>query len=136
MSKKTTIEKISRYKNYMIKYYKELWVVNWCWGDWGYKFDKVINYVIHFLEKREGYDSDKWDKLKQDINRVCAEHDIDYFLKKWFFKSNFIFAKNIFLLCKNWTNFVEKSFIFILIFVCLNLFWIRFYIKKNKNLTL
>ena len=125
----STIEKIARYSDEKIELYKKEWIINGCGGKGSFKFDKIISFVIDFLQKREGYDAEKGKKLKRDINRVCAEHDIDYFLHIWFFKSNFIFAKNIFLLCKNWTSFVEKSFLFIIIFFWLNIFWLKYYLK-------
>ena len=123
-----TIEKISRYdlsKTDIFKLKKE-WKINW----WGWKgwvnFSKIIE---NNLKNFHNFNDKKLIKLWKDIQVLCFEHDLDYFYKKWFYLSNFIFARWIARLIKNWANIFERFLIFFITFHLLNKFGRKYYDK-------
>jgi hypothetical protein len=98
------------------------WHINWCGWEW-INIDDFLREGIHKLKE---YDKDLSDKLYEDIRIICLLHDRNYFLKKWFYYSNFLMARDIFLLL-NWTSFFDRLFISIWLFFILNKFWKKFY---------
>lgn len=127
-----TIEKILKYNfcKVTIRVYKENWIINGCgWKGW-VDFSEIIKI---FFEKFEKYNDEKIVQLWEDIEQLCYEHDYDYFIQKWFLKSNFDFAFWVFRLIKSWTNFSERFLIFIIIYFLLNKYWKKYYEKNSEN---
>lgn len=121
-----TIEKISRYSDDTIREWKEKGYINWCGWKWWVNFSDIIELLFKNFEKFA------WEKIQNlwaDIERLCAEHDLDYEYKKWFYLSNYIFAKWVKNLIKSWTSTSERFVIFLIIFFLLNRFWKNFYKK-------
>lgn len=121
------IEKLKRYSDDEIFKGKNKKIINWCWGSGGVNFSQIIRY---FLKNFERFDKKYYHKLFADIERLCDEHDLDFYHKKWFKKSNFIFAFWVFKLIKSWTKFSERFVIFIVIFYLLNKYWKKYYEKS------
>lgn len=124
MGKIRTIEKIKRYSDSEVETGYRQWIINGCWGKWWINFSKIIK---NNLEDLKNYKKEKYFELFDDIERLCAEHDLDYHYKKWFRKSNFIFALNLFRLIKSWTSFLERLMIFFVIYFLLNKYWKKYY---------
>lgn len=121
-----TIEKILKYNfcKVTIRVYKENWIINGCGGKWWVDFSEIVEI---FFKKFEKYNNEKIVQLWEDIEQLCYEHDYDYFIQKWFKKSNFDFAFWVFKLIKSWTNFSERFLIFIIIYFLLNKYWKKYY---------
>lgn len=126
------IEKILKYNfsKKTIEEYKKSWIINGCgWKGW-VDFSKIIEI---FFEKFEKYNDGKIIQLWEDIEQLCFEHDYDFYIQKWFKKSNFDFAFWVFKLIKSWTSFLERFVIFIIIYFLLNKYWKKYYYKNSKN---
>lgn len=121
------IDKLKRYSDDEVFKGKNKKIINWCWGSGGVNFSQIIRY---FLKNFESFDKKYYHKLFSDIERLCDEHDLDFYYKKWFKKSNFIFAFWVFKLIKSWTKFSERFVIFIVIFYLLNKYWKKYYEKS------
>lgn len=123
-----------RYTKKEMNVAKELNLVNGCGGD-GSAFD--FDVILEDLEKCKNYKVAFLGTLKKDVQKLCNEHDLDYFLQIGFIKSNFIFCKNIYKLVKSWTKFRERFYIAFILFLLLNIFGKEYYKKakiKNKEL--
>ena len=123
-----TIEKIKRYSDFEIELGYRRWIINGCWGKWWINFSKIIK---NNLEDFKNYKKEKYSELFEDIERLCAEHDLDYHKQKWFRKSNFIFAFNLFRLIRSWTSFLERLMIFFVIYFLLNKYWKKYYFSQE-----
>ena len=105
-------------------------IANWCWGKWGMNFDKIIAKNIRYIPT---YNLEKKKKFLKDLKRICVEHDVDFRLKLWFYKSNYKFAKKIYKLMKSWTTFKERFWVAFLCFTLLCKYWRKFYsVKENQ----
>ena len=131
---KRTIEKILKYNfsEKQIEEMKKSWIINGCgWKGW-VDFSEIIKI---FFEKFENFKNEKNLELWSDIEKLCFEHDYDFYIWKNFKKSNFDFAFWVFRLIKSWTNFLERFLIFVIIFFLLNKYWKIYYfsqkVKKN-----
>ena len=128
--KKETIRGILTYKftPFEESALMECEIANWCWWKWWVDFDEIIARNISYIPK---YDPNKKKKFFQDLKRICIEHDVDFRLKLWFVKSNYRFAKKIFLLMKSWTTLKERFVIALICFFLLCRFWKKFYYLKK-----
>ena len=119
-----TIKKILEYDltSSQIDYLKKAWIINWCWWEWWFNIEPLIK---DYIENISWYDKEKWKKLFEDIRQICYEHDIDFRFKRWFYYSNYIFAKKIYKLFHKLWNQFKISF---LVFVLLNKYWKKYYI--------
>lgn len=124
MEKIRKIEKIKRYSDSEVEEGYRKWIINWCWGKWWVNFSKIIK---NNLKDLKNYDKEKYSELFDDIERLCAEHDLDYYKQKWFRKSNFIFAFNVVRLIGSWTSLLERITIFLVIYFLLNKYWKKYY---------
>ena len=102
---------------------EEAWIVNWCGGKWWVDFDKILRDNLEIIP---WFDKEKAFNLFTDIKLICFEHDIDFRFKKWFYLSNFMFAKKIFKLLHKFPIKYRFSIAWIC-FVLLNRFWKEFY---------
>lgn len=107
-------------------------IINGCWGQWGFNFDKFIDDNICLIP---WFKENKKKKFFADLKEICYEHDLDFRLKRGFFYSNFKFVRKIYLLItrakKKWAKkrhaFVWTSVLFIL----MNRHWKEFYNPKK-----
>ena len=127
-----TIEKIRRYTDAEIEQGKKDWIINGCGGQGWFNFDEMLDFFIEKVEKFEWYNVYKLPDLITDLRVLCSEHDLDFHYKKWFYKSNFIFAWGVARLIQNWTSFTEKIWVFILLFTLMNKYSKKYYLKCNK----
>ena len=121
-----TIEKILKYNfsEKEIEEMKNVWIINGCGWKWWVDFSEIIEI---FFEKFENFKNEKNLELWSDIEKLCFEHDYDFYIWKNFKKSNFDFAFWVFRLIKSWTNFLERFLIFVIIFFLLNKYWKKYY---------
>lgn len=104
------------------QYYFEKWIINWCgWKDW-FSFDSLMDNIKSF----KWFDLEKLQALKDDIREICYIHDLDFYEKNWFYKSNFLFAYRLARLL-TFTWFFERLLIFIVAFLLLNKYWKKYY---------
>ena len=124
------IWKIKRYSDFEIEAAIEIGICNWCgWQGW-FNFSDFIEKIKSF----ENFDKNEFENLKKDLRRLCNEHDLDYFLQKWFYKSNLIFAFQVTRLIKSWTTFWEKIIVLFTLTFVLNKFWKKYYKKANEKI--
>ena len=119
-----TIEKILKSSWYTKEYLLEQrawWITNWMWPKW--------TSITKFLKKLPNFESDKKNRLLDDLDLVSDIHDLAY-LKWWwiidFFKANDIFIRNVLDLFY-WTSRTARFFLFIILFYWLNTIWIRYF---------
>ena len=124
-----TIEKILL-KNNMTKEFvidlKTKWVSNWCWGQWGFNFDKFLIKVQKFFN----FDYKKFFSFKNDMWIICWIHD-NKFTLWWnfidFICANLQFANDVTSII-HWTWFIRKFFVFLSTFFWTMIFWYRYFI--------
>lgn len=125
-----TIETILEYKlsSEEISNLLNCWIMNGCGGKWWQNFDKILKDNLALIK---WFDIKKQNLLFYDIRLICYEHDIDFRFKKWFFLSNFKFAKKVYKLLifakKKWVNKKQAFSIALIIFILLNRYWKKFY---------
>lgn len=121
-----TIEKIQKYNltGFQIQKLKEAEIINGCWWKWWVNFSDIIESNLNSFKN---FDKNKVSALWKDIELLCHEHDLDYFTKKWFTSSNFVFALWVFKLIKNWTKLWERITLFLVIFFLLQKYWKKYY---------
>lgn len=131
-----TIDSLLRYKftDKQIEALKELNIINWCWGNKGFKF---IN-LKKRIEKLPFLDKDRIDSLYTDIEQLCNyNHDIEFYLWGWFIdyiKANYLFVLNIIWLLR-WTSIRWRVVLFLLMLLGLLLFgWKYFNWWKRKDI--
>lgn len=124
-------------RRYLLKY----WYINWCWGKGGINFSAFMDEAI---ENLKWFDINYFIALKNDLEKLCTEHDIDFWL--WgtiidFYKANFSLAYKIFKLLewkKYWkkiNNFLGRFFIFLTILYLINKYGKKyFYFWKKRTL--
>ena len=129
-----TIEKILEYnlntkEIYWLKYWE---IINWCWWKGWQDFNKILKDNLALIK---WFDIKKQNYLFYDIRLICDEHDVEFRFKKWFYMSNFRFAKKIYKLLtlakKKWITKKEAFIIASIVFVLLNRFWKEFYFTKK-----
>lgn len=113
------------------------WIVNWCGGKKGFKFDYLFRIAKWIIWKSNKIRLEKVSKLFKDMKLLCSfTHDIDFYLWWWikeFYKANIVFIIWILQLL-HWSNWYIKILIFILLFLWLNIFWLfHFHFTKNKR---
>lgn len=62
---------------------------NGCGWKWWVNFSDIIEANLNSFKN---FDRNKVSALESILNPLCHEHDLDYFFKKWFTSSNFVFA--------------------------------------------
>ena len=101
---------------------------NWCWWKWGIDFDNLMEALPYFRQ-------DKGQKLMQDLRLVCCLHDL-CFTRWWnwkdFLKCNWQFAKNVYQLI-NWTKWIYRIIIFIVLFLWTTLFGKKYFNWWSKK---
>lgn len=100
-------------------------IINWCGGEGSFSFDEFLEKNIEVLDM---FIHDKKTELLCDLRRICEEHDIDYFFKNWFTKSNLIMAIKVFKLL-HWIPFMKRFLICSVLFFMLQKNWKVFYNK-------
>ena len=75
------------------------------------------------------YDPKKAHDLIDDIRELSVEHDIQYTFKMWFYRSNFKFAKKLYLLL-HWSGW-KRLWVAFIAFLILNKCWKKLYFSKN-----
>ena len=107
------------------------WIINWCWAKGWINFDKIIEWNIRLIPM---FNNDKARQLFQDIRQICYEHDLDFRFKKWFYKSNYKFARKLYRLLREakieWVTKGQAWWISTTAFYLLNKNW-----KPAYNLT-
>jgi len=73
------------------------WIINWCWAKGGIDFDVIIEQNIKLIP---AFNNDKAKQLFNDIRQICYEHDLEFRFKKWFYKSNYKFARKLYRLLR------------------------------------
>ena len=119
------INKILRY-NFTETQKKEMlksWIVNWCWGKWWFRFDDFIQDNIKYFPNFI-----KSNNFINDVYELCIEHDYDFSNNKWFYKSNYYFARWIFKLT-GWTTIMHRLMLSLIIFLLLCKYWKKYYSK-------
>ena len=126
IKKQRTIEKIQKYNlsDFQIQKLKEAEIINGCGWKWWVNFSYIIEANLNSFKN---FDRNKVSALWKDIELLCHEHDLDYFTKKWFTSSNFVFALWVFKLIKNWTKLWERITLFLVIFFLLQKYWKKYY---------
>lgn len=99
---------------------------NWCWAEWGFKFSLLKDR----LKELDFFDSEKLDSLYNNIEtNLCNPHDNDF--ANWWWILDFIRANlnfSIWLLrILHWTSVKSKIIIFLISFIGLNIFWIKYF---------
>jgi len=102
---------------------KNNWIVNWCWWNWWFKFDKLLKEIIKSFDN---YIPIKWEKLFNDLQYICYIHDLDFYLKKWFIRSNLLFTYRIYKKTY-WTKWIYRILFFMLIFSLISILWKKYY---------
>jgi len=112
---------------------------NWCWWAKGLSFDKIFKAIIYVVKKADKFKAKKLKRLIKDIQLLCSyRHDIDFTLwwnLKDFYKDNMKFIEWILALL-HWSNVITRAFVFIILFLGLNIFWLRFFKFRKKKLKL
>ena len=106
---------------------EEAWIVNWCGCKWWVNFDKILRdnlEIIPWFDKKKAFN------LFTDIKLICFEHDVQFRLWLWFYKSNYKFAKKIYKLLY-WCPFKYRFSVAWICFILLNRFWKEFYFTKK-----
>lgn len=100
------------------------WIINWCWAKWWIDFDKILEDNIRIIPE---FDDDKAEQLFKDIKSICYEHDIDFRFQKWFYKSNYRFAKKLYRLLREaeveWVTRKQACWVSMVALVLLNRYW-------------
>ncbi|ATU04920.1 hypothetical protein BKN14_00480 [Candidatus Gracilibacteria bacterium HOT-871] len=123
---KRTIEKILKYNfsEKQIEEMKKSGIINGCGGKGGVNFSDIIEANLNSFKN---FEKAKLSALWNDIELLCHEHDLDYFFKKGFTYSNFVFALGVFRLIKNWTKLWERITLFLVIFFLLQKYGKKYY---------
>lgn len=100
--------------------------VNWCWGQWGFKFKTLKKWI----KKLPFVDEKKLDSLYYDIEtKACNPHD-ERFEEGWnifdFLAANRDFAQDVISLMR-WTTSLWRLFIFCMLFFWTSIFWIKYF---------
>ena len=105
-------------------------IINWVWGAWECLED-IMDDILLLIQKhaKKKIDVNKLQSLWNDIQRLSIPHDIEFYFKLWFYRSNFRFAKNLFHLL-HWAWY-KGLIIAILTFGALNKRWKKFYFNKK-----
>lgn len=102
------------------------WYINWIWWEWWLKFDELVK---SFCINASNFDLDKWNKLFDDIRILANLHDMNYYYKKWFIKSNYYLSRDLYILL-NWMNWFKRVWIALLIFTLTMIYWRKYYFTK------
>ena len=123
------INSILEYKltSFEIEALQQWEIINWCGGKWWQDFNKILE---DNLELIPWFNKKKAKNLYLDIKLICYEHDLQFRLWLWFYKSNYKFAKKIFKLL-HWCPYKYRFSIAWICFVLLNRFWKEFYFSKK-----
>lgn len=124
------IKKILEYnlKEYEVSCLRECEIINWCWWKWGVDFWKIVQ---RLMEELKWFDIDHFSKLWEDFTMICNEHDLDFRLQRWFFKSNFKMWLKVYKLVKWWAWKWEAFFLASTIFSLLQKYWKQYYENSN-----
>ena len=101
-------------------------MANWCWGEWGMSFKKLKDK----LKKLPFVKPDKLESLYIDIEaQCCIPHDNRF--DEWggikeYIKANYDFCETLLLLL-HWTSVMWRLWVFIFVFMSLNIFGIRYF---------
>lgn len=122
-----TIDYILRYNlsEEEIEALKSCWIINWCWGEWSFSFDKFIENNIEYIPY---FDNDKKQELLCDLKRICYEHDLEYRLHYGFTRANWSMCNKVRKLLY-WITPFKRIWIVILLFAMLQRHWKDFYNK-------
>jgi hypothetical protein len=99
------------------------WIVNWCGGEWAFRFDDFIETNIGTLPY---FDMKKKRRLLQDLKEICYEHDADFFFKKGFYISNYKMARKVYKLF-HWVTWKIRFTTCLALFILLCRYGKRFY---------
>jgi hypothetical protein len=103
----------------------EAGIINGCGGEWAFSFDIFLKKNVEILDI---FLVEKKQELLCDLRRICEEHDLDYFFKKWFTKSNIIMAIKVFKLL-HWIPRFKRFAICVTLTILLQRKWKVFYNK-------
>ena len=106
-----------------VEAFLELWIINGCWGEWGFSFDNFIEDNIKYLSY---FDDNKVTELRNDLTRICYEHDLEFFLQLGFFKSNWRMTKKVYWILY-WVTPFKKFAICSVLLILLMRHWKDFY---------
>ena len=120
----STIEKILWFtiSEKQIAILKEIWLVNWIWGQW----QNIEELLLNIIKWAYWFDNNKANKLLDDIRQLSIIHDLSYSFKLWFHTSNYLFAKRLFMLL-HWDKWYSRVCIFIFTLWVLNKYWKEYY---------
>ena len=119
-----TIQKILPYTltNNQVFYLKEAWIINWIWWEWS----NIEELLFNVIKWAYWFDNEKAQELLDDIKLISYPHDIDFFFKNWFIKSNIKYAYRLFKLLY-WEKLLNRIGIMIFTFFLLNRYWKKYY---------
>ena len=101
------------------------WLINWI----GWEWFNIDLYVKESIKIWEEYNQEKIPKLYQDLRILALLHDRAYLYKQGFYCSNYMLARDLFILL-NWTSFLNRFVFSLGIFILTCIYWKRFYYKK------
>ena len=124
------IKKILEYNlsEYEIACLNEAEMINGCGGKGGIDFWDIVQ---ELMENIKWFDITHFAKLWWDFTLICHEHDLDFRLQKWFFKSNLKMWIKCYKLVNSWAWKKEAFILSTTIFALLQKYWIEYY--KNSN---
>lgn len=128
-----TIKKLIPYEltKKQINELTNIWIINWIWWKWWISFNKLFRKI----KKIKWFKIKKYENLYNDINTLSIYHDIDFYTWntiKSFIRANYNFSVRVIQLL-HWSSIFGRLFIFLILFLWLNIFWIRFYNWKRKK---
>ena len=100
---------------------KKTGIVNWV----GWEGQNIESTILAVIELIPGYDDGKANKLLDDIRECAIEHDIQYFFKMGFHKSNWKFARKLYHLT-HWAK-SKRIFVFFAVLYTLTVYGKPFY---------
>ena len=117
---------------------KDKKVINWCGGEWWFKFLWLMRLVRMIIEFSWKLILNKILLLFHDIRELCYIHDIRFTL--WWNLKDFYKANKNFIIwildLLYWASPVTRFFVKIVLFIWLNTIWLKyfsFWKKKNLN---
>lgn len=100
------------------------WYINWCWGEWGFSFDRYIKEILHSFK---WFKKDKAVSLYKDLRIICLCHDRAFHYKKGFYISNFWMARDIFIISYKITGLWNRFWLSFWLFILLCKFGKKYY---------
>ncbi len=96
----------------------------------GWEGENVEGVILQNIKLLPWYDESKAERLLEDIRSLAVEHDIQFYFKMWFYKSNLKFAIKIYKIL-HWSTGKRIS-VAIIAFILLNRYGKKFYYSKKS----